>query len=257
MKKLITLTLCIIMSLSSLSIYGCGKCKHTYDEKITKAATCTEIGIKSFTCSSCGDAYTDTIPTTNHSYAQEVVKPTLNEQGYTIHKCKYCGNSYKDSYTSKLAWMDVFLDYISKNYTSIIDKNYQRTVLFDYSIYENCELQITKYPNYIHIKVTQVFESTTSTISVTLEQPREKYFYRFTKNIGTSIASEGFGYFSAPTIYCTSALTFDSYYYNYKDYSDFNQKEALWLLKDLFEAFDKELKSWNLGLDLSYWGIVY
>ena len=44
-------------------------CDHSYSEKITTAATCTTVGTKTFTCSKCGDKYTEEIPMVDHSYA--------------------------------------------------------------------------------------------------------------------------------------------------------------------------------------------
>ena len=42
--------------------------EHSYDEQITKAATCGEAGVKTFTCE-CGDSYTEEIPATGeHAY---------------------------------------------------------------------------------------------------------------------------------------------------------------------------------------------
>ncbi len=40
---------------------------HNYVESITKAATCTDTGVKTLTCD-CGDTYTETIPATGHNY---------------------------------------------------------------------------------------------------------------------------------------------------------------------------------------------
>ena len=41
--------------------------KHTYESDI-KAPTCTELGLNTFTCSVCGDSYTEDIPTLDHVY---------------------------------------------------------------------------------------------------------------------------------------------------------------------------------------------
>ena len=38
----------------------------------------------------------------DHTYETEVVAPTCTEQGYTVHTCKGCGDSYKDTYVSAL-----------------------------------------------------------------------------------------------------------------------------------------------------------
>ena len=37
-----------------------------------------------------------------HTYETEVIAPTCTEQGYTLHTCKGCGDSYKDTYVSAL-----------------------------------------------------------------------------------------------------------------------------------------------------------
>lgn len=45
--------------------------KCTFDNGVeTKAATCTEPGVKTFTCSDCGGAYTVAIPATDHAWGQ-------------------------------------------------------------------------------------------------------------------------------------------------------------------------------------------
>ncbi len=74
---------------------------HTYTSKITKAATCKEKGVKTYSCS-CGDTYTEEIPATGHTYTEKVVAPTYDAQGYTEHTCSVCGTSYKDNYKAKL-----------------------------------------------------------------------------------------------------------------------------------------------------------
>lgn len=44
---------------------------HSYVSTVTKAATCTATGIKTYTCQ-CGDSYTETIPAAGHSYVDGV-----------------------------------------------------------------------------------------------------------------------------------------------------------------------------------------
>ena len=45
--------------------------KCTFDNgQVTKAATCTEPGVKTFTCSECGGTYTVAIPATDHNWGQ-------------------------------------------------------------------------------------------------------------------------------------------------------------------------------------------
>lgn len=77
--------------------------KHSYTSTVTTEATCTTAGVKTFTCS-CGDTYTEKIPSTGHTW---VVKETVNTvygengelitQGYTIYRCSVCGEEYKST----------------------------------------------------------------------------------------------------------------------------------------------------------------
>lgn len=86
-----------------------------------KNANCTEDGNWIyFVCTGCGKAFIDsagTKPTTaesqirkalGHDYVETVVKPTCKAQGYTLHKCSRCGDSYKDNYTDTVdhKWSD-------------------------------------------------------------------------------------------------------------------------------------------------------
>ena len=48
---------------------GSTECSHSYTSKVTTAATCTASGVRTYTCSLCGDSYTQAIPATGHSYA--------------------------------------------------------------------------------------------------------------------------------------------------------------------------------------------
>ena len=81
---------------------------HAWDEgKVTKQPTETETGVKTFTCTRCGETRTETMPVIPHvhSYKDVVTAPTCTEKGYTTHTCA-CGDSYVDTYTDALghAW---------------------------------------------------------------------------------------------------------------------------------------------------------
>ena len=87
---------------------GSETCQHVWDNgKVTKEPTETETGIKTYTCTLCGETKTETIPklTHEHSYKAVVTAPTCTEKGYTTHTCA-CGDSYVDAYTDALghAW---------------------------------------------------------------------------------------------------------------------------------------------------------
>lgn len=60
-------------------------CQHEYSSKITKAATCSAAGVKTYTCSKCGNSYTEAIEKVSHKYGES-------------HRCTMCGEkdpSYK------------------------------------------------------------------------------------------------------------------------------------------------------------------
>lgn len=66
--------------------------EHSYTAELTKAATCTEDGIMTYTCS-CGDSYTETVKATGHSYKLVSSSPsTCFEPSVSKYKCENCGN---------------------------------------------------------------------------------------------------------------------------------------------------------------------
>ena len=71
---------------------------HTYTAVVTKEPTCTEEGVKTFTCSECGKSYTEAIPTVAHRYEAVVTAPTCDKMGYTTYTCSACGDSYVADY---------------------------------------------------------------------------------------------------------------------------------------------------------------
>ena len=67
---------------------------HSYQEVSRTAATCTEDGVTTYRCETCGDTYTETTPATGHSYTAAVTAPTCTEKGYTTYTCTACGDHY-------------------------------------------------------------------------------------------------------------------------------------------------------------------
>ncbi len=67
---------------------------HSYQEVSRTAPTCTEDGVTTYRCATCGDTYTETTPATGHSYTAAVTAPTCTEKGYTTYTCKRCGDHY-------------------------------------------------------------------------------------------------------------------------------------------------------------------
>lgn len=51
----------------------------------------------------------------DHSYTQEIVAPTEDEDGYTLHTCVLCGESYKTDYVQSTAYKVVGHCYLSEH----------------------------------------------------------------------------------------------------------------------------------------------
>ena len=75
---------------------------HSYTSEVTKEPTCTETGVRTFSCT-CGDTYTEEIPAKGHTYSEKVVSPTYTEDGYTLYTCDSCGDSYRDNIVEKFS----------------------------------------------------------------------------------------------------------------------------------------------------------
>lgn len=65
--------------------------KHNYTSEVTKKATCTEQGEKTYTCQSCGNTFTAKIPATNHpSRSTVVTEGDCKNPGKIETKCREC-----------------------------------------------------------------------------------------------------------------------------------------------------------------------
>lgn len=65
--------------------------KHSWGkEKVTKKASCTEKGSKTYKCSVCGETKTESIAKLGHKYVKTVTKATLSKDGKIVSKCSVC-----------------------------------------------------------------------------------------------------------------------------------------------------------------------
>lgn len=73
---------------------------HVWDDgAVTTPATCTAEGVKTYTCTACGETRTERIAAAGHDYRLEVTEPGCLTQGYTTHVCNTCDYKYMDSFT--------------------------------------------------------------------------------------------------------------------------------------------------------------
>ena len=88
--------------------YTCSKCGDTYTEEIpalehdyhgvvTTPNSCFKSGIMTYTCSKCNDKYTEVIPQIgHHDYKENIDTPaTCTEKGHSTFTCSVCGDSYE------------------------------------------------------------------------------------------------------------------------------------------------------------------
>lgn len=109
MRKIITLAMAVLVV--CLLFTACN-CEHQYAESITKEPSCTEVGVKTFTCTQCSISYTEEIPMIEHTFGKESVskKATCTEEGEKSVTCTVCNFSkvtgtvtkVKHNYTSKV-----------------------------------------------------------------------------------------------------------------------------------------------------------
>ena len=97
---------------SGIRTYTCD-CEDTYQEtiaalghdfgewEVTTPATCTSKGVETRYCSRCDATETREIDKLNHSYTAVVTNPTCTEQGYTTYTCS-CGDTYVGNYVDAL-----------------------------------------------------------------------------------------------------------------------------------------------------------
>ena len=76
--------------------------EHQYISEITQQPTCTEKGIKVFTCSLCNDVYYEDIDELGHDYIGRVTELTCTSQGFTTYECSRCDDSYTENYIEPL-----------------------------------------------------------------------------------------------------------------------------------------------------------
>ena len=68
------------------------RCNHEYTVTVVEP-TCTTEGYTTYTCSICGDTYTEAIPAAGHDYTSVITAPTCTEDGFTTYTC-HCGDTY-------------------------------------------------------------------------------------------------------------------------------------------------------------------
>ena len=67
------------------------KLSHSWNNgKITTEATCTKDGVKTYTCTGCGETKTESISATGHAYEEAITPATMEKDGSVVERCKKC-----------------------------------------------------------------------------------------------------------------------------------------------------------------------
>ena len=92
---------------------------HKYDAgTVTKAATCTEDGVKTFVCQNdAKHTKTEAVKATGHKYTEAVTAPTCTAEGFTTFTCA-CGHTYKDAVTPVAEHTVVVDEAVAPTYTA-------------------------------------------------------------------------------------------------------------------------------------------
>mgnify|MGYP004655863007 CR=1 FL=1 len=71
---------------------------HSWDNgRVTKPATCTATGVKTYACTVCRETKTETIAKIAHSYKTTTTKATTSKNGSIVTKCTVCGSVSKNT----------------------------------------------------------------------------------------------------------------------------------------------------------------
>ncbi len=111
-------------------------CDHHYVITDQTPPSCTASGSVTYTCSECGDTYTDTVPALGHNYQFVQSVPASGEDpGYDLFRCTRCGDEYTDStffnddsddanYWAWLkTWLQSFWNWLGNKLDAILDKD--------------------------------------------------------------------------------------------------------------------------------------
>ena len=96
-KRTIFVLIVVLSVITAFALAGCEDkdgCTHVWnDGEITTAATCTQDGVKTFTCTLCGETRTEVVGSSGH-VASETFVNTDPEGHY--HVCSVCGEKTDD-----------------------------------------------------------------------------------------------------------------------------------------------------------------
>lgn len=88
---------------------------HSYATSVVSNSTCTENGHRHHACEKCGDEYDTNIPATGHNYQ---ITHTQSENGITtrIYTCTVCGDAYTQEMGDQYEKVTSYVEYLFEQY---------------------------------------------------------------------------------------------------------------------------------------------
>lgn len=141
---------------------GAAGCQHADTSTVTVDATCTENGSVTVSCNTCGEIISVTAIPAGHKEVEEVVAPTLSQEGYTRYYCQLCGEEYIEDYTDPLTnvagWSLTLGDDVSVNFKINVDASIRNTAIVN--------IKVASQENAYHVSSLSVGEDGSYTITV-------------------------------------------------------------------------------------------
>ena len=151
-KSFITIMLCALLCVSFGIVAFAGDydtpvipihTRHTYSSSITTPATCTQDGVRTYTCTypTCSKSYTEAIPAKGHLFS---FSGNQTEQGIEL-ECPYCdGKEYKSAEELEKLWDEQFIN-CSPNRTGTDNSGYL-------DLDSNCIINAKDYATIINLE---------------------------------------------------------------------------------------------------------
>lgn len=144
-------------------------CNHNYIS-VEVPASCETTGTREYTCSSCGDTYSETIEALGHNYAATKTDATCTTAGYTTYTCIRCNDSYVETSDGWSEWSAEYPTGVpeslieQKTQYSTLEKEYTTSTSDILDGWTNCGIT---YSNWGPVQTTTTKPTESSTLRIT------------------------------------------------------------------------------------------
>ena len=182
-------------------------CNHNYTSADTPAS-CTQDGLREYTCSSCGDTYSEPIGALGHNYVGVKTDATCDTAGYTTYTCSRCSDSYVEPADGWSEWSTEYPTAVPENLIqqktqySILEKEHTTSASNTLDGWTSCG---TTYSDWGTVQTTTTKPTESDTLQITSTVQTGWGYYHWCNNYNDS------GSWGVDSIDCAGA----SYYHSY------------------------------------------